>query len=129
MAKETPRLDLTRICFPTNSLRIGDLVERFPKYFTWQSEMSKGLYCKDNPVSMWLMDAMNIERDLAKTAFDIEAGTVFSHEIEINRAEELAGLSEAYQRLGIASGWMETSELARRFEADARDCAKSAVKR
>ncbi|MEM8670385.1 MAG: hypothetical protein AAGG48_22865 [Planctomycetota bacterium] len=123
MTTPNPRIDLTSIPFPTDNVRIRDLIDRYPECFSWDSDQTRGLYRNMNAASSVLMDAMEVERNLAQQAFVKTLG-VSQIPNPIDRAAALQDLAEAYESLGLARGIGESTELARRFENAAGEQAR-----
>ncbi|MEO1526576.1 MAG: hypothetical protein AAFX06_14160 [Planctomycetota bacterium] len=120
MSNSKHEISLAQIQFPTDSITIGQLKERFPECFSWKTPDQRGLYASRNRVSSVLMDAMEIERHLAIDAFDSEIGHSLLADQSYARKTLVSELSDAYQELGVTNGEAETAVLAGKIESQAR---------
>lgn len=124
--------DPCEIEFPTDKLRVKDLIERYPGSFQWDWLE----FCQpDSPPKAFqdLFEAMHVERELASIAFNQALGasqprekaSASSDHLASSREDLIHELSVVYNKLGLASGPMQTTELVTRFEKSAFQQAAS----
>jgi hypothetical protein len=129
-APELPAINLYAIDFPTNHLTIGKLIDRFPRSFAWTSPENQG-FQEETEASEALWTAMDIERNLAKAAFELASNEQDPRHSDSNpwvghprhgapRSDEIEILAKLYVQFGLAHGPAETMEHVRSIEAQAR---------
>lgn len=130
--KNSPKFDPIAIAFPTDTLRVKDLIKLTPKRFEW--DWPDTLFFTDPSYTFApLIHAMLVERDFAAKAFNEALGT----EQNAYRTPESIGLgdpvrkekllnelSEAYTRLGISTGMRQTCEITKEIVRQATSQAK-----
>lgn len=123
MSQSDPQLDHATMHYPTDSVRVGQLRDRFPELFN-----GKALYKNElNSATLDIVATMFIEQKLAAKAFAKAAGLPDPDpEPLVNRREALRMLDEDYRRYRISSGPQQTRELVRAFEAAAAKQGKAA---
>lgn len=123
MSQSEAQLDHATMQYPTDSVSVGQLRDRFPELFN-----GKALYKNElNSATLDIVATMFIEQKLAAKAFAKAAGLPDPDpEPLVNRRERLRMLDEDYRRYGISSGPQHTRELVRTFEAAAAKQGQSA---
>lgn len=117
---ENKTSDLLRsMKFPTDAIKVRDLVDRYPSSFDW--DVLK--FCSPNnvkPAFEDLMNAMHLEREIAVKAAE-KAGhvDVTKSSFVSPRSELIEQLDYVYERLGLSCGTHETNELVRQIESSA----------
>jgi len=104
-----PQIDFSRIAFPTDQLTVGQLRERFPEEFKGE----KVTFFYDQK-GMELTSTIDIERELAKHAFDAVLGRKKGDPEAAFIREELEDcLAGSYVFLRMAKGKHEASQMVR----------------
>ena len=106
-----PHLDLLKVPFPTDSLTIKAIRQRFPEID------ADNLNDFDD---IELPGMLSLERDLAKAAFDEVLGR---RTVDI-ALEDRRMLIKVYMRYGLASGPFHAKQLIRAFQQAAADQAR-----
>jgi hypothetical protein len=112
-----PRLDLSKVRFPTDRLTIGQLRAEQPDIYT-----SKNLRGRAS-VDANVFATMITEIEFAETAFAKAVGLPAPYPNE-SQPERISWLNVDYKRYGISTGAQATRQLAREIEKAAVEQAK-----
>jgi len=110
-----PRLDLTRIDFPSDRITIKNLRQLSPQAFDPRSKE-----WADFEDDLELPGFLRLERDLANAAFD----AVLGRRTVVMSGEEVEMLAALYVRYKLASGPHHAEQLIRSFEQAAAEQAR-----
>lgn len=125
MADREPKLDLSRIDFPSNNLSIRDLRRCYPEEFDREAELG---FFRDRRGAELVEAMLWGERTLAELVFNATLGrkeeaTINVLEpwvverLKVRREQIVEALKEDYLRYGIAAGPQAAAELVRGVEA------------
>jgi hypothetical protein len=113
----SPRLDLSKMRFPTDRITIGQLRAEQPDIY-----MSENLRRMES-VDANVFATMITEIEFAETAFAKALGLPAPHPKE-SQQERISWLNDDYKRYGISTGAQATRQLAREIEKAAVEQAK-----
>ena len=127
MLTPVPRLDLSKITFPSDDLSFGRLRSVFPDLFDTDvkvtffslSESSSDYH------SVQLTNLLEGEREIATMAFSEAVGQTWRDPDGFSRNEIKKFLTEDYIRYGVARGKQHAAQLIREIESEAIKQAKS----
>lgn len=119
MSDQQPKLDLTKITFPTDRLSIKDLRGRFPKEF----DDERVEFFNSAPGDS-LEATLQLERTIAQWAFDVALGKTpadWVYDYDFDPRDEVA---RALIEFGLATGLHHADEQVRAIQSEAAAQAK-----
>jgi hypothetical protein len=120
MTKKEPRLNVSRIDFPSDHLTVKDLRHLFS-----DSLDTDDITASEHPKELDnLQTLIRAEDLLAQRAFALALGRPAKDYWPAERQDSLAALPEMYAQFGLATGEQQTQLLVRQLEAAAAAQAK-----